>query len=197
MKVFSKKILLGGILVLFFQLSAPAQDYVITIKGDTLHCRISIPLMGKPRYKSEGMTSAEKIKPDEILEYYIARKDLLEHSVSISNNKNMSPVFMTVVEKGKISLYQLIVTTTFYNNGMTSSSSTTTWYIGKGSGDVDELKTSGLFSMASRKSRKDELGQLFADNKEVYDKYIADDKFSFKQIRNLVHLYNTGEPLKN
>jgi len=197
MKVFLKKTLLGGILVLFFQLSALAQDYVITIKGDTLHCRISIPLMGKLRYKSEGMTSAEKIKPDEILEYYIARKDLLERSVSINNNKNMSPVFMTVVEKGKISLYQLIVTTTFYNNGMTSSSSTTTWYIGKGSGDVDELKTSGLFSMASRKSRKDELGQLFADNKEVYDKYIADDKFSFTQIRNLVHLYNTGEPLKN
>ena len=160
--------------------------------------------MGTPKYKTEGMTSAEKIKPDEILEYYIARKNSLQHSVSVSNNKNMSPVFMTVVEKGKISLYQLVVTTSYYNNGMTSynygmtpSSSTTTWYIGKGSGDVDELKTSGLFSMASRKSRKDELGQLFADNKEVYDKYIADDKFSFKQIRNLVHLYNTGEPLKN
>ena len=34
---------------------------------------------------------------------------------------------------------------------------------------------------------------MLADNKQAYDKYTAmDKKFTFKQIKSLVHLYNTG-----
>ena len=38
------------------------------------------------------------------------------------------------------------------------------------------------------------LEDLLSDNKAVYDKFIADDKVSLKQIRNIIHLYNTGKP---
>jgi len=39
----------------------------------------------------------------------------------------------------------------------------------------------------------DVLGELLMDNKDVYDKFITDDKFTPKQIRNIIHLYNTGK----
>ena len=38
---------------------------------------------------------------------------------------------------------------------------------------------------------------MIKDNKEVYDKYLADDKFGFAQIRNLIHLYNTGRSFES
>jgi len=42
----------------------------------------------------------------------------------------------------------------------------------------------------------DVLAQLVIDNKEVYDKLIADDKLTLRQVRNIIHLYNTGQPFK-
>jgi hypothetical protein len=34
---------------------------------------------------------------------------------------------------------------------------------------------------------------MLKDKPDVYNKYIAEEKFTFKQIGNLVHLYNTGK----
>ena len=171
--------------------SAIAQnDYVITVKGDSVSCKVSIPVFGGVKYKSGTMNTSEKIKPDEIKEYYIARKTTLWRSVFIDSASE--PVFMTVVEKGKINLFELV--TSIYNGRTTTS--TVTWYVSKGSDYVSDLKTSSLFSNKARKQRKDDFAEMLADNKEVYNKYKSEDKFTFVQIRNLVHLYNTGLPFK-
>jgi hypothetical protein len=34
------------------------------------------------------------------------------------------------------------------------------------------------------------------DNKDVYDRFITEDKFTASQIENFIHVYNTGEPYK-
>ncbi|HAL82682.1 MAG TPA: hypothetical protein DCO83_10955 [Mucilaginibacter sp.] len=100
---------------------------------------------------------------------------------------------MTVVESGKINLYELITSTTSYGaNGTMYSSSNTGWYVSKGTDTAILIKG----TLLARQKRKNEFADLLADNKTVYDKYMADDKFGFDEIRNLVHLYNTGEPYK-
>ncbi len=165
-------------------------DYVITVKGDSIPCNISTPLIGNIKYEGGGMTKPEKIKPDAIKEYYIASKKSLSRSVFKEGTSK--PMFMTVVEKGKISLYEMINTNYMYGGGSTT---TVTWYVGKGSDYVTDFKSSGLFFAKSRKQRKDNFGEMLKDNQAVYDKYKTEDKFSFKQIQNLVHLYNTGQPL--
>jgi hypothetical protein len=171
-------------------LTANAQtDYVITVKGDSIACDVSTPFIGSIKYKNAAMRKAEKIKPDVIKEYYVARKTTLFRSVF--KDSTAKPIFMTVVEKGKISLYELVISV--YNG--TTTTTTTSWYVGKGSDYVNEIKTNALFMFTAKQKRKDKFGEMLADNKAVYDKYKADDKFSFKQIENLVHWYNTGHPL--
>lgn len=185
------KLLLSIIMFTVLTVNVKAQDYVITVKGDSIPCSISTPLIGRVKYKVDSMGESKKIKPDEIREYYIARKNDRERAVY--KDSTSRPWFMTVIEKGRISLYQLI--TTYYHNGMTTSN--TEWYVGKGSDYVSDLKSSSLITFKSKRKRKDIFAEMLKDNQAVYDKYIAEDKFSFKQIQNLVHLYNTGQPLND
>ncbi len=161
-------------------------DYVITVKGDSIPCSISTPLLGKPRYKVDPKGESKKIIPEEIREYYISWKDLRERSVHIDSSARA--VFLAIIEKGRIGLYELV-------NSNYNGTTTTEWYVGKGSDYVVDLKTNSLFLSKSKQKRKDILGEMLKDNKAAYDRYIAEDKFSFKQIQNLVHLYNTGQML--
>lgn len=168
-------------------------DHVITTNGDSITCRIS-EIFGL-KYKSEGMEKAKRINPDNIKEYYIAKKRIWQRSVFREDNTD--PIFMTILEKGKINLYQLLSTVNVYGGVAGGSSMTSNiYFISKGSDNVIEIKTNGIFSTATRKSRKDFLATLLMDDSNVYNKYLAEDKFSFAQIRKLVHLYNTGEELQ-
>jgi hypothetical protein len=187
MKTIFKTLFFIGAIMIIASIANAQTDYVITIKGDSIACKVNIPLVGAPKYKGDAMSKSEKIKPDEIKEYFIARKNLLKRSVFVDSTSDAQ--FLTVIEKGKISLFELM--TSVYN-GM-STTTTTTWYAGKGSDHVSALKTSSLFLNKGRQQRKDDFAEMLADNKDVYNKYKAEDKFSFKQIRNLVHLYNTGK----
>jgi len=191
MRITFTKILFAFIAVVS-TLAAKAQtDYVITLKGDSIPCSITIPLIGKLKYKVDSAGESKKIKPGEIREYYIARKNLTGRSVYKTGSNN--PMFMPLIEKGKINLYEMVYTT--YTG--TTVVTTTSWYVSKGKDTVSDLKTSSFWMSKSRQKRKDIFGDMLKDDKELYDKYMGDDKFSFKQIRNLVHLYNTGQPLSD
>jgi hypothetical protein len=97
---------------------------------------------------------------------------------------------MTVVESGKINLYELITSTTSQGaNGAMYSASNTEWYVSKGTDTAILIKG----NLLARQKRKNEFADLLADNKTVYDKYMTEDKFSFDQIRYIVRLYNIGE----
>ncbi|WP_183562696.1 hypothetical protein [Mucilaginibacter sp. SP1R1] len=187
---FIKVLLCGVILLITFNARAQDQDYVITLKGDTIHCKVSKSIFGAFSYKAPGMDDSKRIKIDDIKEFDIAKKKTL-YTLVHRDDKN-KPEFMEVVEKGNISLYQV----TYYSYSQYGSTTTTNWFVGKRSDTVSLLKTNGLFATRSRQQRKDSFSEMLKDKKEIYDKYVAEDKFSFEQIANLVHLYNTGEPIK-
>jgi len=174
---------------------AQNNDRVVTNTGDTIACHISFAFIGgAAKYRTSENEKAIKITTDNVKAYYVAdqstwyRRVFYDYKTFLQRNKLW---FMTVVESGKINLYQMIVTTTSYGaNGAMYSNSTTDWFASKGT-DTAILLKGALFG---RQKRKNEFADLLADNKAVYDKYIAEDKFGFDEIQNLVHLYNTGGP---
>jgi hypothetical protein len=189
-------IALTTLLVAALTARAQNNDRVITVTGDTIACQINLPVFSAPKYRTSKNEKAKKIKTDSVKEYYTAdkstwyRRVFYDPKVLWVRNK---VCFMTVVESGKINLYELITSTTSYGaNGTMYSSSNTGWYVSKGTDTAILIKG----TLLARQKRKNEFADLLADNKTVYDKYMADDKFGFDEIRNLVHLYNTGEPYK-
>jgi hypothetical protein len=191
--------------LLLFALATRAQnrDYVITVKGDTLQCVITMPLfMQNGKYQTANMPKPHQIVMGEIKEYYIAKKDILYRKVYKRPGKRGSAAYMIVLENGKINLYEEISQT--YNSNPASSvptgSSSEENYISKNSDTVKVLRSSEIsvesLFLKSKKSRKNDFADMIKDNEQVYNKFLAEDKFSFKQIRNLVHLYNTGQPIK-
>ncbi|NHA03900.1 hypothetical protein G7092_08840 [Mucilaginibacter sp. HC2] len=176
------------IIAVLFTLGVKAQnqDYIITTKGDSIPCTIKIPLItcGDGNYKTSANGPSVKIKPDEVKEYYISKKNSLYRSV-IKEGKT-KPEFLLVLETGKISLYEE-TTDVYVNNTVTK---VTKWYVTKGSDIAQPLKTDDLVMSKSKKQRKGEFTTLISDNDAVYAQYTSENKFSFKRIRNLVQQYN-------
>jgi hypothetical protein len=193
---------------IFFAFTAKAQhDYVITANGDSLTCEINVRLLGVPKYKVKGAKESKKVRPDEIKEYYVADEDALFKSVldMSGDGFNQNPrLFMPVLEKGKICLYQMIYSTPGTSVGVglgpiSVGAGTTTikYYVSKTDDWVSEVKTKGILSSSSKlKIKNRAFLNMIEDNKEVYNKCLEDNDFSFKAIRNLIHLYNTGTPYK-
>lgn len=194
MKTFLKKMFVLSIIMLFSSIlkaqymSVVNSDYVITAKGDSIFCDVSKPFIGKYSYRQFDDRKSKKILPAEIKEFYLGEKNETYRPVYTPGSNR--PEFLEVLEKGAIKLYVKEVITYSYGG---ASSSTTVWYVSKGSDTVNELKTSSLFLPKSRKERKNELAEMLIDKKDVYNKYISDDKFNFDQIRSIIHFYNTGE----
>lgn len=174
------------------------KDYVITTTGDSIRCKVEKPLIGKPKFQSETMAKPEKITLENVKEYSMKEGKNAYRAVCRGNK----PEFMTIIEKGIIGIYEVVQTNSYGSmgaNGQWSSTSTSTtdWYFGKKTDTVVALKTSGFVIFGkSRQKRKDLLGEMLKDKPEIYQKYIAEDKFSFNQIRALIHLYNTGQELQ-
>lgn len=165
---------------------AQERDVVITQSGDTIFCQIKTDIFGFPtKYRRVDSTEFVRLKEKEIKYYYIASKKEAYRSVKLPNKtKNQ---LLRLVEDGKINLY--VRYTQAGNTG-----SVATWFVSKGEGELHELKTSALFSFKSKQDRKEAFANMLADNQEVLQQYMSDDSFSFKNIRNIVHLYNTGQP---
>ena len=186
-------------------LKAQDQDYVITIKGDTVKCKIKKQFLGGLRYKNGKMMGAVDISSENIRGYFLHKDNTSWQSVINEEDKHevadsTKHEFMEVLEKGKICLFQEIWSETYgnigYNYQRNLSSSGTNWYVSTGSDTVTQIKTNAGWLAKSRKDRKKYVAALFSDNQAVYNKFIAGDDFSFDQLRNLIHLYNTGQPYK-
>jgi hypothetical protein len=189
---FTKTFIFLTLLFFTFNLKAQNRDYIITVKGDTINCKI----IGE-KYKAEGMDNPKHISFYEIKEYYIAKDNILNRAVYLPEHR--LPQFMTVLESGKINLYEH--TKEYYHmnsfaGGMSYSTYITEWYIAKETDTVAIIKNSDIFLGAiffkPKKTRKNDFAEMIKDNKVIHDKFIAEDKFSIAQIRNLIHLYNQG-----
>lgn len=183
------------VLVILFLLAIPAKaqkgDYIITTKGDTLACTISAPWVGSMKYSIENTEQPKKISIKDIKEYYIAKKQIWCRKVYIPIGGKVWPVYLSVLESGRINLYEGII----HSSQPPNYSSTTQWYVAKGSDTTKLLKTSSLtIFMRSRGKRENDFAEMLSDNKELYNKFLSEKDFSFDAVRNYVHLYNTGYP---
>lgn len=182
------KLLLSIIIFSAVAINIKAQDYVITTNGDSIPCKISVPLLGGAlRYQTDGTSKAVIISGETVKVYYWAKQNQLYHLVFINDMSH--PHFMTFIEKGKLDLYEAK-----YNVGSVGfQTSASAWFIGKGSCIVHEVKAPAL-SGITVETMMSNFVKAIRDNPDVYNKFVADRKFTNKAIRNLVHLYNTGEP---
>ena len=182
------------------QLKAQKQDYIINNLGDTVKCEVKVPpLFGVPRYKTAGSNQWQRISLKNTNEYYTTQNHTLIRRVVKPDGK---AVFMKVLENGKISLYEESTTDTNMAAGPNATPTTTIsteWYAAK-TPDLNkvakkiDLGSFGL-SFKSKKKRIAEISAMMVDDKAVADKFTADDKFNYKAVRNIIHLYNTGEVL--
>jgi hypothetical protein len=164
---------------------------VVNTTGDTIKCEIKSPFIGARKYKTAQMDDFKKFDVKDISYYRTDDLKYVYRSAILPRGRKQ--VFLEVVEDGKICLYTYTVTTYGY---MGATSSTTTWYASKNNGELQELKTNGLFGVKSKKTRQGIFAEMLADNAEVLKQYEETDSFSFDNLRNTVHLYNTGELYK-
>jgi hypothetical protein len=191
MKYLNTPTLLFSLLFLFaLNANAQTEDYVININGDTVKCELSLYSLGGPKYKvPDG--KKEKIDIEKIKEYYHASNDLRFRAVYVDTLSK--PKYMQVIESGPICLYQYAPANYSGTMGMLTTSAIQ-WFVSKKGDRAIALKSTSLLGSGNKQERKDTLSEMLKDKPEIYNKYVADDKFSFKQIINLVHLYNTGQP---
>lgn len=196
------KLTLPALIIIACISSAKAQDsdYIITTKGDTIKGQLN----GR-RFKAKGWDKAKRISLDSILETYVAEDDILKRAVY--NPNGTERIFMTVLENGKINLYvhneiEPVVGAAYMIplkvlTPTVGAISSPHWYVAKGMNTMEELNVSvGIISFKPSKKHMDVLAQLITDNKELYNKFISDDKLTLRQVRNIIHLYNTGKPFE-
>jgi hypothetical protein len=161
-------------------------DRVITVNTDTILCKIKAPGMlstGTFRYTPAGGKRSTKIRESEVREFYSTDRKLWYQK--IVNNEGQ-PVFMRVLERGKICLYEVIVYAT--------EGQVTDWYATKNSDTGIYIKTTGLPLVDGTKKGKKVFVTWLADNKPVGDQYIAENNPPIEEIKRLVRWYNTGDP---
>ena len=161
---------------------------VVNNSGDTLKCEMKFPFIGANKYKTAQMEDFKKLDVKEISYFRTDDLKYVYKAARLPNSKKTA--FLQVVEEGKINLFTHTVTYTGY---MGATYSTTTWYISKENGELQELKTSALFSFKSKKDRKNIFADMLSDNPDALKLYQDEDNFSFKTLRSTVHFYNTGK----
>jgi len=188
-----RSLLLFGLLVAIASSAVYAQQpgIVVNTNGDTLKCEMKFPFIGANKYKTTQMEDFKKFDVKDIS--YYRTDDLKRVYRAARLPRGKKPVFLEVVEDGKICLYTYTVTHYGY---MGATSSTTTWYVSKDNGELQELKTNALFGVKSKKDRQNVFSEMLADRPDALKQYQDEDNFSFKTLRNTVHFYNTGKPLE-
>lgn len=172
-----------------FAQKASIYNYVITNKGDTIHCELIKGLFGKVRYQPVTATDGKYIKvtPKEIKTYYFAKDSSTYAAVALPGNTDAE--YLKWVEQGKINLYEKVTTST---SGYVTSYNYF-WYVSKDGSPLKELKSNTMFNDGGRKVRKGIFMDMIADDAPLLDKFNAEDKFSFEQLQTYVHQYNADK----
>jgi len=190
------------VLPFLFAVSAKAQnsDYVVNNHGDTIKCSIKTPTMGQPKYHPLDAPNDTyiKITIEDIKEYYLAETDITIRRIYKDNTKASYNVeFLRAFEKGAINLYLEERSNSYSINNTTYGTRYVDMYVTKGSDTARLLKTSRVAALSDENiEQKNYLAGLLKDKKDVYDKFIKDNKFGIRDIQNIVRIYNTGTEIK-
>ena len=210
----SKLTTLTAIFLLLFCARAFAQDdiidgfngYLINFKNDTIKCQIGASYLSatltfrlKLRYRVDTTRDFKKINPDSVKEFYWSH----DSSTYVSKvlPKDDKPVFVELLEKGRINLYQSLHASIAITMNV---SSLTQWYANKNADSLKQIKIAstnllGNGAIGSHKDREKAFMDMIADNPDLLDRYKAARKsadYSFELIRYYIKTYN-DEYLEN
>jgi hypothetical protein len=161
-------------------------DYIVTLKNDTLKGEITKSFFGNHRFKQQDQSKRITITEKNTKRYYISSdKEKPQTFEARVLPKKSKPVFLELHEQGEIQLYELINNAPTQNGG---SITTTSWYASKGNGPLFSIKTSGL--SFSRADKENSFEQLLGDNTSLWANFKAEKSFSFKVLRKYINLYN-------
>ncbi|SHG12261.1 hypothetical protein [Pedobacter caeni] len=160
------------------------KDYVVTTQKDTLWGKINDYNLNKVKYRQTDSSDKVKYSPLEVDAFHLEKKQ--EDYQAVQPSKWDKKVFLLRIEFGKISLFEYVNSFSGYKG---ASHTIVTWYASKGNGIPIEVKSNNL--IGSRKDRKDAFYSLIEDNKTIAERYLAADKFSFDQVREVIKQYNT------
>ncbi|CAN5465026.1 hypothetical protein BH09BAC6_BH09BAC6_22210 [soil metagenome] len=195
------------ILMLFPGYKLLAQEYVITQKNDTLKCEISNRVFGGLSYRVNGKSSYIKIKPENIKEYCkvtdggkFSEVTGWENDTSIYVRRIMpkknDTVFIHLMERGKISLYEK-QTSGYASSGPGGSyvsSGSLFWFVTKNSDLLILITQPGVLAgnrtvLASQNN----FMSLLADNPSLLERFklaISTAYPSYNLIKYYIKTYN-------
>jgi hypothetical protein len=183
-------LILSVCICMAFANSALAQDdYIITLKNDTLKGKITKPLFGRYRFKEAGQAKEVTINLKNTKVYHKGKES---ETFAARNLPGASkPSFLQVREQGYIHLYELVQST----QGQFGNTTVTSWYASKGEGPLLSIKTNGL--SFSRAEKENNFEKLLGDNSELWGKFKTEKSFSFNMLRDYIKLYNQQKQHEN
>lgn len=159
-------------------------DYIITLKNDTLKGKITKSLFGKYKFKETDESKPLAISEKNTRLFHRVFGTKTETFAARALPNKSKPTFLLLHEQGEVQLYEFERTT----HGPYGNTTVTSWYASKGDGPLFNIKTNGLsFSRAEKESN---FEQLLGDNPQLWAKFKAEKSFSFDVLRNYIKLYN-------
>jgi len=191
-----KLCLLSFLLIISYNLFAQHKGYLIYSNHDTVICakvKNSKSNNNEVKYKrNDEDDDFETADAGLIIQYQLSNKsgDIYK---SMIKDPNEPPVFMQLLEDGKICLYEELVhggMSTYSVNGIMYGgfSSSINWYISKNNEPLILIKTSDI--AFGEKKRRQILADMFKDDPKLYSEFGAGDDFSKFVIRGSIKHYN-------
>ncbi|MDO3626179.1 hypothetical protein [Mucilaginibacter sp. BT774] len=162
-------------------------DYIISLKNDTIKCHLGSRFSGKLTYKVDGAHRAKPFDADSVNGFYRSEDSSFFVPRRLPGADKLT--FLRLLERGKINLYE--------KNASNANSISFFWYVSKNNDSLKFIKigTTGIYIGSSRKSREQVFMNLIADNPALLDKYKEERKstnYNFELIEFYVKLYNDG-----
>lgn len=171
-------------LLLVFLLPAAAafsqDDYAVINQHDTLRGKLRYIYKAPPKLVTHD--TAVFCHPALVKAYYDSKRKALFRSLVLPEAGE--PVFLQVLESGKISLYEWEYV--YDNSGTTTTS--ITWYADKAGMSLQEVKRTGLGGNGI--NRRQAMEALLADNGPLAQQFQQKELYSFGYLRELIRQYN-------
>jgi hypothetical protein len=195
-----KLCLLSFLLIIGYDLFAQHKGYVIYSNHDTVVCaKVKKSKNDEVKFKrNDDDDDFETADAGLIIQYQLSNKsgDIYK---SMIKDLNQPPVFMQILEDGKICLYEEVAhgrMSTYSTNGIMygAFSASINWYINKNNQPLILIKTSDI--AFGEKKRRQILADMFKDDPKLYSEFATGDDFSKYVIRGCIKHYNQAALLQ-
>ncbi len=161
------------------------------------------------KYKTDKMADYEEVNPYQVKQYFHHKDKVPHRLVTLDSEKKV--LYLGLLEEGEINLYEQTIKSQMgaaapgvgptvnygaVSGGLLSTYSLIDWYAEKGLESPVYVKSNRVIINKGRSERKADFISLISDKPAVLDEFKKDNDYSFDTIRDIVHLYNTGERLK-